>query len=110
MFQNVIIFRVFFLNVFFRFKWIRKLECFKFYFLEIFWGSNSLQNINIIRLWNVSKGKDFSKMFSQCIKLSNINAFINLNVSKGKHFSNIFYHYNISYKSQIIMNWNKKIN
>jgi surface protein len=43
-----------------------------------------LQNIDGLRNWDVSNGKDFSFMFSYCEKLKNIDGLRNWNVSNGK--------------------------
>ena len=50
----------------------------------------SLQDLNGLKTWNVSSGKDFSLMFEYCKSLQNINELQNWNVSNGTDFSTMF--------------------
>ena len=47
-------------------------------------------NINPLKKWNVSKGKNFSNMFSGCFLLSELSPLANWDIKSGNNFSGMF--------------------
>ena len=56
----------------------------------MFKDCKSLTTISSLSNWDVSNGKDFSRMFAYCKSLKNISALQNWNVSNAQSFYNMF--------------------